>query len=70
MLAKLEKQTEKIRELNSELSVLLLEHRLTNKDLEWLSASAEILNHAVQDIQSTIESGKRLNKISSKSVRK
>lgn len=62
MLVKLEKQTEKIRDLNSELSILLLNNKLTNKDLEWLLASTQILNHAVQDIQLTIKNGKKHNK--------
>lgn len=69
MLEKLEKQKENIEHLNAELADMFLKNHVTYSDTEWLEASIDQIIFALQNMKDTIESGKRLNKLSPKSAK-
>lgn len=69
MLEKLEKQKENIEHLNAELADMFLKNKVTYSDTEWLEASIEKTMFALQNMKDTIESGKRLNKLSPKKAK-
>lgn len=69
MLEKLEQEKENINKLNAEIADGFLKNIITYADTEWLEASIDQTIFALQNMKDTIESGKRLNKLSPKKAK-